>query len=119
MQYGMPAWFVPHSVCPDGYHCDPSQPVPFVGIASQTRHIGLYLFCMYVDSDAKASFADAWRATGRRLDMGKGCIRVRTLDEVPLELLGSFIAEQTVERFLARYEAGVPASKRKGRRAQG
>ena len=46
MQYGMPAWFVPHSVFPDGYHCDPTQPVPFVSIASQKKHIGLYFFCI-------------------------------------------------------------------------
>ena len=56
MQYGMPAWYLPHSEYPSGYHADPKQPLPFASIASKKRHIGLYLFFVYCDEDAKEQF---------------------------------------------------------------
>ena len=59
IHYGMMGYFVPHSVCPQGYHCDPKQPVPFVSVASQKNHIGLYLFCAYMDPKLQAWFTKA------------------------------------------------------------
>ncbi len=53
MQYGMIGYFVPHSVYPNGYHCDPKQPLPFAGIGNQKNHVGLYLFCTYCDANHK------------------------------------------------------------------
>ena len=113
MQYGMPAWFVPHSVFPDGYHCDPSQPVPFVSIASQKKHIGLYFFCIYLDEDVRAWFESEWRKTGKRWDAGKSCVRVKRLDDIPLPLIGKLIKKVSVKKFLASYEAIRPVSKPK------
>ena len=115
IQYGMIGWYVPHSICPDGYHCDPKQPVPFVSVASQKKHIGIYLFCVYVDTDVHARFVADWQATGKLLDMGKGCVRVRKLDETPLEVIGDAIASMPVDKFLAVYEASVPESAKKKR----
>lgn len=105
MQYGMPAFYLPHSEYPAGYHCDPRQPLPYVGIASQKRHIGLYLFCIYADGAERDRFVSAWRASGHRLDMGKGCVRVRRLSEVPLEVVGDAIRRMTAERFVGLYES--------------
>jgi len=113
MQYGMPAWFVPHSLFPDGYHCDPSQPVPFVSIASQKKHIGLYFFCIYLDEDVRAWFESEWRKTGKRWDAGKSCVRVKHLDDIPLPLIGKLIKKLSVKKFLASYEAIRPAPKSK------
>ena len=115
IQYGMIGWFVPHSRYPDGYHCDPKQPVPFASIASQKNHVGLYLFCLYTDPKATARFAKAWKAGGRRLDMGKSCIRLKDkeLEDMPLELITETIASIPVADFLAEYEKHIPASKRK------
>src|SRR5690606_25553305 len=75
IQYGMIGYSVPHSVYPPGYHCDPRQPLPYAGLASQKGHMSLYLFSIYTDSNLQRWFHQAWRASGKKLDMGKACIR--------------------------------------------
>ena len=104
IQYGMIGYFVPHSVYPAGYHCDPKQPLPFASIASQKNHIGIYLFCLYSSPGDMARFVEEWRATGKRLDMGKSCVRVKKLEDVPLDVLGRAIKRVTVKKFIASYE---------------
>jgi uncharacterized protein YdhG (YjbR/CyaY superfamily) len=115
MQYGMPSFFVPHSVYPHGYHCDPKQPVPFASVASQKQHVSVYLFCIYVDDAIQQRFVDGMQSRGLKLDMGKGCVRFRKLDAIPLDLIGEVIAASPVESFLAAYEAGLPAAVKKKR----
>jgi len=110
IQYGMIGYFVPHARYPLGHHCDPKQPVPFASLAAQKSHIGLYLFCVYLDEARKDAFAAAWTRDGRKLDMGKGCVRVKRAADVPLDVLAATIGGFPVEAFLARYEAGLPAS---------
>lgn len=110
IQYSMIGWSVPHSVYPNGYHCDPKQPLPFASVASQKNHIGIYLFCLYCDAGEQERFVKEWKATGKRLDMGKSCIRVKKLEDVPLEVLGRAIKRVTAKRFIAAYEAGLGAS---------
>jgi uncharacterized protein YdhG (YjbR/CyaY superfamily) len=113
IQYNAIGYFLPHSVYPDGYHCDPKEPLPFVGLASQKNHIGIYLFCLYTDESQVEQFQKEWKATGKRLDMGKSCVRIRTLDDVPLDVLGRAIKRITAAKFVKSYEAIIPASKRK------
>ena len=115
MQYGMPAWFVPHSAYPAGYHCDPSQPLPFVSIASQKSHIGLYLFCLYMNPELMSWFEGEWRKTGSRWDAGKSCVRAKKLADIPIELVGKVVKKVPVKTFVASYEAGLPAAVRKKR----
>ena len=79
MQYGMIGYFVPHSIFPDGYHCDPKQPLPFASLASQKNHMALYLMCIYGSESHKAWFKEAWEKTGKKLDMGKSCVRFKKL----------------------------------------
>ena len=86
MQYGMIGYCVPHTLYPLGYHCDPAQPLPFAGLASQSNHMGLYLFCNYINQDDDQRFRDEWQATGKKLDMGKACVRFKKLEDVPLEV---------------------------------
>ncbi|MEM1450415.1 MAG: DUF1801 domain-containing protein [Planctomycetota bacterium] len=105
MQYGMIGYSIPHSVYPDGYHCDPSQPLPFLSLGSQKRHMALYLFCLYVDGDEVARFEADWKGAGKKLDMGKSCVRFKKLDDVPLDVVGDAIARMDVDRFIAEYEA--------------
>ena len=107
MQYGMIGYFVPHSVYPPGYHCDPKQPVPFAGLASQKNHMAIYLMCIYSDSDHEAWFRDAWTRTGRKLDMGKSCVRFRKIDDVPLKVIGQAIRRVSVKKFIEHYEAVI------------
>ena len=104
IQYGCIGYSVPHSLYPPGYHCDPKQPLPFMSIGNTKGHIGLYMFCLYTDDSAVADFAEAWKATGKRLDMGKSCVRVKKLEDVPLDVLAKTIRSITVKKFVASYE---------------
>jgi len=113
MQYGMPAYFLPLSEYPDGYHTDPKQPLPFAAVASQKHHIGLYLFCIYTDEGAKDRFVREWLKSGKKLDMGKSCVRVKGLEGVPLGVLGRAIKRATARKFIQAYEAGIPPTARK------
>lgn len=113
IQYGMIGWFVPHRLYPDGYHCDPKQPVPFAGLANQKNYMSLYLMCIYGDPKHRAWFDKAWAKTGKKKNMGKSCVRFKTLEDLPLELIGEAIARVPVETYLAHYEALIPKSARK------
>lgn len=110
VQYGMVGYFLPHSLYPEGYHCDPKQPLPFASIASQKNHIGIYLFCAYAQPEENARFQKEWKAAGKRLDMGKGCVRAKSLEDIPLEVVGRAIKRMTVKKFVKAYEESLPAS---------
>ena len=71
MQYGMIGYYVPHRVHPAGYHCDPKQPLPFAGLASQKNYMSVYLMCIYGATKEAAWFRQQWAKTGKKLDMGK------------------------------------------------
>ena len=111
IQYGMLGYFVPHSVYPDGYHCDPKQPLPFIGVGSQKNHMALYLFCIYVDPKVQERFVKEWKASGCRLDMGKSCVRFKSIDDVPLDVLGKTVSRIPVKTFVKAYEASRPDRK--------
>ena len=115
IQYNMIGYFVPHTLYPHGYHCDPKQPLPFASIASQKNHMALYLFCIYTDPKLTKWFADAWVKAGCKLDMGKGCVRFKTLDDVPLKVVGQAIKKVPVKTFIASYESNLPANVKKKR----
>ena len=117
MGYGMIGYVVPHSVYPPGYHCDPKQPVPFASLASQKNHMALYLMCMYSDPDFEAWFREEWAKSGKKLDMGKSCIRFKSLDDVPLLLIGKAIKRVPAKKFIEYYESVIqpPASAKRTR----
>ena len=112
VQYGMIGWFVPHSIYPDGYHCNPDQPLPFASLASQKQYMSLYLMCIYGDAKHRAWFEKAWKKTGKRLDMGKSCIRFKDVEDLPLDLIEEAIARVPVEEYVAHYESVKPKSAR-------
>ena len=114
MQYGMIGYYVPHSVYPAGYHCDPKQPLPFAGLASQKNHMAIYLMCIYGDAKREAWFRAAWAKTGRKLDMGKSCVRFRKIEDVALKVIGEAIKHAPVKKFIAQYELVI---KSPGKRA--
>jgi len=118
MQYGAIGYFLPHSKYPDGYHCDPSQPLPFAGIASQKNHIGLYLFCVYIDTKVEAAFRKDWLASGKKLDMGKACVRVKKLEDIPLDVVGRVFGRITAKDFVASYEKSLSATAKKRKTAK-
>jgi hypothetical protein len=104
MQYGMIGYYVPHKVYPAGYHCDPKQPLPFAGLASQKNYMSLYLGCVYSDSAQNKRFQKAWADAGKKLDMGKACIRFKKLEDVPLEVIGETIRRNPAKAYIALYE---------------
>ena len=107
ISYGMIGYCVPHSIYPAGYHCDPKQALPYAGIGSQKNHIGLYLFCLYNDAGDMQTFVNEWKATGKKLDMGKACIRFKDLSGVPLEVVGRAIKRASLKSFIAHYEKNI------------
>ena len=107
MQYGMIGYFVPHSLYPPGYHCDPKQPLPFAGLASQKNHMSIYLMCIYGDSQHEAWFREAWTKTGKKLDMGKSCVRFKKIDDVPLTVVGQAIKRVPTKKFIEHYESAT------------
>ena len=104
VSYGMIGYVVPHSLYPAGYHCDPKLPLPYANLASQKNHMALYLMCCYGDQATDQWFRKAWVAAGKKLDMGKSCVRFRKLEDVPLEVIGQVIARVPVEKYIARIQ---------------
>ena len=116
MAYGMPGWVVPLSVYPDGYHCAKDTPLPFASLASQKNHMALYLFCVYSVPGEAERLAEEWKAAGKKLDMGKSCLRFKKLEDVPLEVIGKAVKRMTLKKFIAGYEealAGTSAGRKK------
>ena len=97
MRWGMITYEVPLATEPDTYN---GRPLMYAALASQKNHMAVYLTGVYADDQARESFLDAYRATGKRLDMGKSCIRFRKLDHLPLEVIGEAVSRYPVPDFL-------------------
>jgi Domain of unknown function (DU1801) len=130
MQYGVIGYYVPHRVYPKGYHCDPKQPLPFAALASQKNYMSLYLMSVYcgcVDESAGSEharwFREAWARTGKKLDMGKACIRFKKIEDLPLDLIGEAIRRVPASMYIDFCEASLApkatsgTGKRQARRA--
>ena len=105
MQYGMIGYFVPHEIYPPGYHCDPRQPLPFVCLASQKNYMSLYMGCIYANQELETWFREAWAKSGKKLDMGKACIRFKKIEDLPLPVIRDTIKRVPVKKFIAFYES--------------
>jgi len=113
MEYGMIGYFVPLERFPDTYN---GQPLGLAALASQKNYMSLYLNTVYGDPETERWFRERYAASGKKLDMGKSCVRFRKLEDLPLDLIGKTIARTPVERYIERYEA-VRGSSRKARAA--
>lgn len=102
MGWGMIGWVVPLERYPHTYN---GQPLVYAALAAQKNSNSLYLNCVYVGGDREQSFRDAAAAEGKRLDMGKSCIRFRRAADLPLDAIRTEIASTTPDQFIARYEA--------------
>jgi hypothetical protein len=101
MQYGMIGYYVPLSRFPDTYN---GQPLAAAALANQKRYMALYLMGVYADPEQASWFRDRWLSSGRKLDMGKSCVRFRRLDDVPLEVVGEAISRISVDDLIAAHE---------------
>jgi hypothetical protein len=101
MQYGMVSYVVPLKRYPDTHN---KQPLAYISLASQKNYIALYLNCVYADNAEQDRFVSAWKATGKKLDMGKSCVRFKNLESVPLDVVADSVASTSVDNFIATYE---------------
>jgi hypothetical protein len=113
IQYGMIGYFVPHSVFPAGYHCDPKIPLPFASLGSQKGHMSLHLMGLYMDPKAAETFQAAWAKTGKKLDMGKACIRFKKLEDLSLEVIANAITKMPARKYIETYLAGLSSREKK------
>ncbi len=102
MGWGMITWSVPLERYPDTYN---GQPLGYLALASQKRYLALYLMGVYSTPGAEQELRERWAATGRRLDMGKSCLRFRHLEDLDLDIIADLVAATPVEDFLAHYQA--------------
>jgi len=115
MQYGMIGYYVPHRIYPPGYHVNPAQPLGYAGLAAQKNYYSLYLGGLYcgcgLDGKGKTPdtqwFQKEWAKTGKKLDMGKSCVRFKKLDDLPLDVIGKAIARISVKKYITQYEAAL------------
>ena len=106
MGYGMMGYCVPHSIYPKGYHCNPKDPLPFMGLASQKNFIAVYHMGIYADPALLKWFVTAHaKASPKKLDMGKSCIRYKKPDDIPFELIGELASKMTPNEWIAIYES--------------
>ena len=116
MNWGMIAYQVPLSRYPHTYN---GQPLMYAALASQKNHMSLYLIGIYMDDASKQRFEEAYRATGKRYDVGKSCVRFRKLEDLPLALIGESIAALGVDEFVAWAEGVGKAGRGRGQADQG
>lgn len=108
MSYGMIGYVVPHSKYPAGYHCSPELPLPFMNIASQKNFIAVYHMGVYAGPALMKWFTTAHaKASPKKLDMGKSCIRYKKPEDIPIELIGELASKITPDEWIAIYEKNI------------
>ena len=108
IQYGMIGYYVPHSIYPDGYHCTPAEPLPFMSFASQKNSINLYHSGIYAVPKIHDWFVKEYpKHSKRKLDMGKSCIRFKTVDDIPFDLIAELCNKMTVKEWIDVYESNI------------
>ncbi len=102
MNWGMITYQVPLATYPDTYN---KKPLMYAALASQKNNMAVYLTGLYSTPDKKDAFVEAYRATGKRCDVGKSCVRFKKIDDLPLDLVGGVIAEYTADEYVTLHKA--------------
>jgi hypothetical protein len=102
MHFGMPGWVIPLSTYPNTYN---GQPLVYVSLAAQKNYHSLHLMALYASAQADAAFRAEWAQTGLKLDMGKSCLRFRSLADIDLDVIARCVAGVSVEQYLEKYES--------------
>ncbi|MGB1209824.1 MAG: DUF1801 domain-containing protein [Lacinutrix venerupis] len=106
--YGMLAYYVPKSIYPDGYHCKPFPPLPFINLASQKNFIALYHSGLYAKKELHDWFVNEYPKHSKyKLDMGKSCIRFKKMDDIPYALIEELLGKMSVEEWIEIYESSI------------
>ncbi len=108
MSDGMIGYVVPHSIYPEGYHCDPKLPLPFLSIASQKNFVAFYHMGIYSDEKLLDWFVKEYpNHSNYKLDMGKSCIRFKRMNDIPYELIGELVGRISVDNWIQTYETAI------------
>lgn len=102
MYFGMIGYVIPLERYPETYN---KQPLGYVALASQKHYMSLYLMNVYGDSDTERWFKREYEASGKKLNMGKSCVRFKSLDDLPVNLIAKAVARTTTESYIETYEA--------------
>ena len=114
INYGMIGWAVPHSLYPDGYHCNPKLPLPFLSIASQKHFVAVYHMGIYASPKLLDWFVSEYlKHCSNKLDMGKSCIRFKKIENIPYDLIGELVAKMSVKDWTKLYESNVKDSRKR------
>ena len=113
ISYGMIGYVVPHTLYPEGYHCDPKLPLPFVSIASQKNFIALHHMGIYASPKLLEWFVTEYpKHCKTKLDMGKGCIRFKKADQIPYDLIAELMQKINVKDWIKMYQEAFIKSKK-------
>ena len=108
MSYGMLGYVVPHSIYPSGYHCNPKLPLPFMNLASQKNFIAFYHMGIYAIPELLEWFTTEYpKHSSQKLDMGKGCIRFKKIDQIPFDLIAELAGKMSVKDWIECYETQI------------
>lgn len=113
IQFGMISWYVPLSLYAAGYGENPKVPLPLICLGSQKSGMVLHFLCFYGHATLSTWFVSEYKKSGRKLDMGKGCVRFKKLDDLALDVVGRTIARIPVEEHIANYGAERAKLKKK------
>lgn len=106
MSYGMIGYYVPHSIYPNGYHCDTKLPLPFMSFASQKNSINFYHMGIYANKELYDWFVSEYpNYSKKKLDMGKSCMRFKKEEDIPFQLIGELVQKISVQDWIKTYEA--------------
>jgi Domain of unknown function (DU1801) len=114
MSYGMLGYVVPHTLYPQGYHCDPKLPLPFISLASQKNFIALYHMGLYADKNLLEWFTTEYpKHSKAKLDMGKSCMRFKKIGDIPLQLIGELATKMSPQEWIVLYKKAFLENKTK------
>lgn len=108
LNYGMIGYVVPHELYPAGYHCNTDLSLPFMNIACQKNFIGFYHMGIYADKNLLDWFVSEYKnRVEHKLDMGKSCLRLKKLDQIPFDLLGELVQKVSPSDWISAYETQI------------
>jgi hypothetical protein len=118
-QFGMISWFVPLSTYPAGYGGNKKEPLPLISVASKKGYMALHMICFYGQPALREWFTAQYAKSGKKLDMGQGCLRFKTLPDLALDVIASTVARLPVKEYVAGYQAARDAMGKGDGKAKG
>ena len=113
IQWGDIGYFVPYSIYPDGYDSKPKERLQYIGLTNRKNNMMIRFVCMYTNPELRADFEKAYHASGKKLDMGDGCLRFKKVENLPMDVLAKLVAQLPVDKFVASYDRKRKEAKKK------